>query len=114
VLLPPLSFRGTYCRKLAVAPDDPHTIYVAAGTDFAGDEGALLRSEDSGKTWNRLDLGAKPRSTLFGFAVDPRRPTDLYGAAGGGEVFCSRDRGATWRAHPLPEGATQVYALAVG
>ena len=114
VPLPPLTLRGTYCRDLRVAPDDPDTIYVGAGTDFDGDEGALFRSDDNGQTWTRLDLGAKPRSTIFGVDVDPWEPSRLYCATKGGEVFCSRDRGAAWRAHPLPDGASQVYALAVG
>jgi hypothetical protein len=29
-------------------------------------------------------------------------------------VFLSQDRGQSWEPHPLPEGATQVYALAYG
>jgi len=114
VPVPPLTLRGTYCRKLTVAPDDPGTFYLGAGTDFDGDEGVLFRSQDDGRTWRRLDLGTKPRSTLFGVAVDPRAPAHIYCASKGGEVFGSRDRGATWRAHPLPAGATQAYALAVG
>jgi photosystem II stability/assembly factor-like uncharacterized protein len=114
VPVPPLTLRGTYCRTLTVAPDDPATFYLGAGTDFDGDEGVLFRSQDHGRTWRRLDLGAKPRSTLFGVAVDPRAPARLYCASKGGEVFGSRDHGATWRAHPLPTGATQAYALAVG
>jgi hypothetical protein len=32
----------------------------------------------------------------------------------GGEVFASPDGGTTWQSHPLPEGATQIYALACG
>lgn len=114
VALPPLTPRGTYCRVLRAAPDDPDTLYVAAGTDFAGDKGALLESRDNGGSWRRLDLGATPRSTLFAFAIDAREPERLHCASSGGEVFSSPDRGASWRTNPLPEGASQVYALAVG
>lgn len=114
VALPPLTPRGTYCRTLRAAPDDPDTLYIAAGTDFAGDEGALFASEDNGTTWRQLDLGATPRSTLFAFDIDPQRPEHLYCASSRGEVFVSRNRGASWVANPLPAGATQVYALAVG
>jgi photosystem II stability/assembly factor-like uncharacterized protein len=114
VRLPPLTPRGTYCRALTLAPDDPATYYVGAGTDFDGDEGVLLVSRDDGRSWEGLDLGAKPRRTLFGVAVDPGAPAHVYCASKGGEVFRSHDRGATWQAQPLPPGATQVYALAVG
>ncbi len=114
VPLPPLSARGTYCRDLVAAPDDPETLYVAAGTDFAGSVGALFRSADDGRTWGRVDLGVTPRSTMFAVAVDARRPAHVYCATKGGEVFCSSDRGVTWRANPLQEGAGSVYALAAG
>src|SRR5438552_3619018 len=114
VPLPPLTLKGTYCRALTLAPDEPGTFYLGAGNDFDGDEGALFLSRDGGRAWRRIDLGAKPGSTLFGVAVDAAAPARVYCASKGGEVFGSHDRGATWRAHPLPEGATQVYALAVG
>jgi hypothetical protein len=36
-------------------------------------------------------------------------------ATNGGEVFSSRDGGESWTAHPpVPEGGTQIYALARG
>ncbi len=114
VALEPLSPRGTYCRAIRVAPDDPNTLYVAAGAGFRSDTGALFRSQDGGDTWSRLDLGMQPQSTMFAVDIDARNPTHLYAATSGGEVLCSRDRGVTWQAHPLPEGATQVYSLAVG
>ena len=114
VALEPLSPRGTYCRDIHVAPDDPKTLYVAAGAGFRSSMGALFRSQDGGDTWNKVDLGAEPRSTMFGVDIDPRHPSHLYCATSDGEVFYSRDKGDTWQAHPLPEGASQVYALAVG
>jgi photosystem II stability/assembly factor-like uncharacterized protein len=97
-----------------VAPDDPDTLYVAIGSAFDGDKGALFQSRDDGRSWRQLDLGTTPRSTVFGFAVDRHRPTNLFCASKHGEVFLSRDRGETWAANPLPAGATLVYSLAVG
>jgi Sortilin, neurotensin receptor 3, len=114
VPVPAMTTRGTYCRGLRVAPDDPDTLYVGAGTAFEGTEGALFKSRDRGRTWTRLDLGATPRSTVFAIAIDARRPDHVGCVAKGGELWRSRDRGATWQAHPLPSGATQVYALALG
>ena len=61
-----------------------------------------------------MDLGAKPQSTMFAVRIDPHNSSDIYCATSGGEVFYSRDKGISWKAHPLPEGASQVYALAVG
>jgi photosystem II stability/assembly factor-like uncharacterized protein len=109
-----LSPRGTYCRDIRVAPDDPNTLYVAGGAGFRSAMGALFRSQDGGDTWSKMDLGREPRSTMFAVDIDPRHPAHLYCATSDGEVFYSRDTGGTWQAHPLPEGATQVYTLAVG
>ena len=51
---------------------------------------------------------------MFALGFDEQHPTRMYCATTGGEVFASRDGGETWSAHPLPEDATQVYALACG
>jgi photosystem II stability/assembly factor-like uncharacterized protein len=112
--VPSLTDRQPYCRDLVVAPDDSDTLYVALGSDFDGDRGALFQSRDDGATWRRLQLGATPGSTLFGVAIDRRRPDNVYCTSRQGEVFASRDRGETWRANPLPPGTTQVYSFAVG
>jgi photosystem II stability/assembly factor-like uncharacterized protein len=59
-------------------------------------------------------MGVQPKSTMFAIAFDERQPRRVYCASSGGEVFASQDGGQTWSAHPLPEGAAQVYALACG
>jgi len=111
--LEPLNPKGqTYCRDIREVPGDPRTIWVAAGANFQSDLGALFRSKDGGATWSRADTGIKPRSTMFALAFEPGRPKHMYAAASGGEVFASSDGGDTWAEHPLPEGATQVYAMA--
>jgi photosystem II stability/assembly factor-like uncharacterized protein len=56
-------------------------------------------------------MGVKPKSTMFTIAFDERRPTRMYCATTGGEVFASEDGGQSWAERPLPEGATQVYAM---
>jgi photosystem II stability/assembly factor-like uncharacterized protein len=112
--VPSLTSLGTYCRDLVAAPDDPATLYVAGGTGFDGDRGALLVSRDDGASWTEVDLGAAPRSALFSFAIDPAHPDHLYCAAKGGEFFASLDRGRHWRRGALPDDATRIYAIAAG
>jgi photosystem II stability/assembly factor-like uncharacterized protein len=109
-----LGEKGTYCRSLREAPDDPSTLYLAAGPAFMGDTGALYRSRDTGDTWQRIALGRTPKSTMFGVAVNRADSAQMYCATLRGEVFGSRDGGATWSDHPLPEGVRSTRAIVCG
>jgi photosystem II stability/assembly factor-like uncharacterized protein len=102
----------TYCRDIREVPGDPRTIWVAAGANFQSDLGALFRSGDGGASWTRVKMGLDPKTTLFAIAFDPRQPRRMYCASNGGEVFASEDGGRSWAERPLPDGATQVYAMA--
>lgn len=111
----PLNEKGqTYCRSIREVPGDPKTIWVSGGPNFRSDSGALFRSQDGGANWERINMGVEPRSTLFGLAFDERRPSRMFCASMDGEVFGSTDSGETWRSHPLPPEASQIYALACG
>jgi len=111
--LDPLNAKGqTYCRDIREVPGDPKNIWVAAGADFQSDVGALFKSADGGANWARVNMGVEPKSTMFALAFDPRQSTRMFCATSGGEVFTSEDGGRSWASRPLPEGATQVYAMA--
>ena len=101
----------TYCRDIREVPGDPKTIWVAAGANFQSDVGVLFRSKDGGVSWARVDMGVKPKTTMFALAFDERQPRRMYCATSGGEVFASEDGGESWAERPLPAGATQVYAM---
>jgi photosystem II stability/assembly factor-like uncharacterized protein len=110
--LEPLNPKGhTYCRDICEVPGDPKTIWVAAGAGFQSDVGVLFRSKDGGSSWSRVDMGVKPRTTMFTIAFDERQPKRMHCATSGGEVFASQDGGESWVERPLPAGATQVYAM---
>ena len=113
VQIDPINAKGqTYCRSIHEVPGDPKTIWVSAGGGFQSDMGVLFRSSDGGSTWKRVDMGAQPKTTMFALAFDERNPKRMYCSTGGGEVFGSHDNGTAWSRYSLPEGATQVYALA--
>jgi photosystem II stability/assembly factor-like uncharacterized protein len=84
---------------------------VAGGAGFQSDLGALFRSKDGGVSFKRMDMGVKPKTTIFAVAFDERQPKRMYCAASGGEVFASEDGGESWTERPLPPGADQVYAM---
>jgi photosystem II stability/assembly factor-like uncharacterized protein len=111
--LPALNEKGqTYCRDIREVPGDPKTIWVAAGANFQSDLGALFRSTDGGASFTRVKMGVEPKTTVFALAFDERQPRRMFAATSGGEVFASEDGGTSWAERPLPEGATQVYAMA--
>jgi photosystem II stability/assembly factor-like uncharacterized protein len=111
--LEPLNPKGhTYCRDIREVPGDPKTIWVAAGASFRSEVGALFRSNDGGLSWTRVEMGVKPKTTMFAVAFDERQPSRMFCATSGGEVFASADGGENWTERPLPAGATQVYAMA--
>lgn len=112
--LPALREKGSYCRALAYAPGRPQTLYLGAGNDFDGDQGALFISEDDGDTWRTADLPGPLKSAIFAIAVSPRLPGHLACATKNGGVFTSTDGGRSWRYAPLPRGAGHVFALALG
>ena len=105
---------GTYCRCLREAPDDPRTLYLTAGPSFNGNSGALYKSRDVGRSWERIDLGHTPQSTLFGVAINAAQPSQMYCCTADGEVFGSQDSGGSWMAYPLPEKARELRAIACG
>ena len=114
---------GCYSRRLLVAPDDATTMYLATGAGGGAspkgtvEEAALYRTRDIGETWERIDLGAAPRSRMYGVAVDRADPSRVYCCAGLGELFSSHDRGETWTMTRVPAELSRsrhVYAAACG
>ncbi|MCE2404307.1 MAG: hypothetical protein J4F43_04015 [Dehalococcoidia bacterium] len=102
-----------YTRYLLLGPTQPSTLYVSMGRSARGDVGSLLRSRDLGKTWERIDHGVSPNSTMMVVGVNARRPAQVFCATRHGQVFGSLDDGATWQEYPLPDHVDDVYALAV-
>ena len=114
---------GSYCRDLLVAPDDPKTIYLAAGAGGGAappdtaQEGALFRSRDVGETWDRLDLGETVPGRMMAIAIDKDAPEHIYCAAYSGEVYSSLDGGSNWSKSVLPGESSRylhVYPMVCG
>ena len=114
---------GSYCRDLLVAPDDPKTMYLAAGAGGGGappgttEGGALFRSGDVGETWQRLDLGKTPTTRMFQIAIDPAAPSHVHCCTRDGEVYSGGDGGITWSVDRLPVETSRgchVYPMVCG
>ena len=114
---------GSYCRDLAVAPDDPNTLYLAAGAGGGGspagtvEAGALFRSRDVGETWERIDIGDVPPSRMYGVTVEQANPSHLHCCSSLGQVYSSQDEGDTWTKSELPVELSRyrhIYTLVSG
>lgn len=114
---------GSYCRGLLVAPDDPKTMYLAAGAGGGGspagtqDAGALFRSRDVGESWERVDLGETPPSRMFQISIDRAAPSHVYCCTFHGQVYGSHDGGNTWSKTQVPveiSRSRHVYPMACG
>ncbi len=103
--------------SLATDPVDPDRLYLAAGTytnDWAGN-GAILRSTDRGRTFQRTDLPFKLGGNEDGRGAGERLVTDpanhdtlLLGTRKNG-LWRSTDRGVTWSqvsSFPVKDGAS--------
>jgi photosystem II stability/assembly factor-like uncharacterized protein len=114
---------GSYCRGLIVAPDDPRTMYLAAGAGGGGapqgtqEAGALFRSRDVGETWERIDIGGTPPSRMFQIAIDRAAPSNVFCCAGYGQFYASGDGGDNWTGSEIPvemSRSRHVYPMVSG
>ena len=100
-----------HIARIVVHPANPDIVYVAAMGPLWDDGGerGLFRTEDGGRTWERL-LAAGPFTGVTDVILDPRDPAIVYAAtyqrerksysfvAGGPEsgIWKSTDAGETW------------------
>lgn len=113
----------TGVTDILMDPRNPEVIYAASYQRRrhvwtlinGGPESALHKSEDGGKTWNKMTNGL-PGGLVgrIGLAISPVDPDYVYaiveasGTAGG--FFRSTDRGASWeKRNPFISGSAQYY-----
>ena len=104
----------TYTRDLTVAPQDPSVLYVSLGAAARSERGALYRSRDLFRTFERVDSGSDAPSTMMAVAEDPHAPGHIFCLTRHGQVYGTLDNGATWSNYQMPEKAQEVRGLAVG
>src|SRR5262249_29683165 len=103
----------TYGRDIKVSSQDPNTLYACLSVAASSKDGALYRSQDVGRTWQRFDR-VTPHGTLMSVGLHHGDAKQVYVAARYGEVFGTQDGGESWLEMPLPQGVQHVYALACG
>lgn len=95
-----------------------HVHALAMGAEgralFLGAHTGLFRSEDGGRSWQKLALSSKhPHLDVMAIAPHPRDPLVLYVATHEAGVFKSTDGGTTWREANTGLGGLDVHGLAI-
>ena len=88
-----------------LGPQDINDVAINAVTETSvavGNDGLILRSEDEGRSWTRVDSGIRDDLNVVAFSKDG--DTALVGGDGGAVLF-STDDGQSWQ---RPEGATHT------
>jgi photosystem II stability/assembly factor-like uncharacterized protein len=111
-------------ESIAIDPNDPNRVYMAVGTyvtNWSPINGAILRSEDRGKSWKRTDLpfrngGNEPgRSMGERLIVDPHDSKVIFFGTRENGLWKSADRGETWaQVKSFPAVATSDSASTGG
>ena len=90
------SFPYSFCRNLAVQPGHPQNIFLTHGDGAPGNTGMLLRSRDSGNTWDTISLTPEPNSSMWSVAVHEADPNLMYANSVFGYIYRSDDGGESW------------------
>ena len=88
--------RLSYCRGMAVKPDNPDVLFVGNGDFIPGQTGAIQRSTDGGQTWQTADLPVEPNSTIYWFGTNAADPDFIVANSLHGYVYTSRNGGESW------------------
>jgi photosystem II stability/assembly factor-like uncharacterized protein len=117
----------TGCSDVVMDPKNPDVLFAAThqrerryfGMIHGGPESALWRSNDAGKTWNKVGGGFPNMGDLgrIGLNYAPSNPSIMYaqveGGAGRGGLYRSSDGGATWEKRNSYDVQGQYYAKVV-
>jgi photosystem II stability/assembly factor-like uncharacterized protein len=104
-------------ESIAVDPSDPHRVYLACGTytNPLTPDGAILRSEDKGITFQRTNVPFKMGGNENGrgngerMAVDPNNSSIIFLGTRNAGLWKSTDKGVTWiRVDSFPDVSDPV------
>jgi hypothetical protein len=99
-----------YCRTLVQPLGQAGVVLLGHGNGPPGSEGLVAISRDAGLTWRAADFPGRANSTIWNFATHRSDPKLMYASSVSGEVYRSRDGGASW--HKIDREFGEIRALA--
>ncbi len=90
------AFPYGYPRGIAVQPGNPKTIFVSIGDSTPGRIGTVMRSKDTGLSWENLPLPTPPNSAMWVVNVPSFNPQIAFAGSRYGHLYRSNDGGDSW------------------
>ena len=90
------TFPLNYPRCIAGQPNNPKVVFLGLGDSTPGRTGAVLRSKDSGESWENLPLPVEPNSAIWALGVHPADPQLVFAGSRYGYLYRSDDGGDSW------------------
>ena len=85
-----------YPRGIMVDPARPSTIFLTVGDTTPGRTGAVMRSADTGKSWQKMDLPVDPNTAMWVVNIQPSDPQVVFAGSRYGYLYRSDDGGDSW------------------
>ena len=89
-------FPYTYPRGILVQPGNSNNIFVTIGDSTPGRVGTVMRSQDTGKTWESLPLPVEPNSAMWVVNAQAAEPQVMFAGSRYGYMYRSEDSGNSW------------------
>jgi photosystem II stability/assembly factor-like uncharacterized protein len=86
----------TYPRGISVQPDNANVIFLTIGDTTPGRTGTIMRSKDTGKTWDNLSLPVEPNTAMWVVNTQPFDPSVVFAGSRYGYLYRSDDGGESW------------------
>jgi len=103
-----------YTLHIAAAPDDADVVLVTVSSNAGRREPQFYRSTTGGRSWELIEALGQDEDMVVAFDWDRRDPERVYAGTDSGKLYCSQDRGLSWRPIPVALSSVAVGALAVG
>ena len=103
--------RRSYCRGMAIKPDNPQVMFVGNGDAIPGVTGVIQRTTDGGNSWQPVSLPVEPNSVVYWFGVHSAVPDVVVAASLYGYVYLSDDGGDSWQKLQKEFGEVRSVAL---
>ena len=90
------AFPWSYPRGIMVQPGNPKVVLLTIGDTTPGRIGTVMRSKDTGITWESLPLPVQPNTAMWVVNMQPFDPRVVFAGSRYGYLYRSDDGGDSW------------------